>query len=477
MANPVSKGIGTGAAQVYDYSRIDNAMNNAFQMISNKQERADKAKADKEAAKKKAEAKLRGEWKFDTTLIRDADIDVVTEMVNGGFNELNDHWEDIINGDPEWTNKFNSMSTNIKNYIANSKKSKEQKDMLLKEWGDGSLTGHSKDQINRFIETDTIPGYFISDMQKDGFYNRDQVVGNPFTKVDKVFLDNTDSLYETVDKTYKTAQGVFTSTKRKTWKDDSEAFPKFMTTVENTPELMNDIRILYGNPGEDVTEDQIRQFYNDYKESRINEWEKTAGGAAPEKEEKEKVDSFASRGLATPVPFKESKGSGLSISSLKGSDVPTLRFVRAASNVKGKIRPEQDVAIKPSSIWKDKNGVWRIKGIAYTSAFAEIGKKWEDLSQDLKDKYKSEKDYMAVSAKGDQIQEEIKPSTWAAIEARYGFTKDYAEKQINSLEGGQEETEDKTITRSDLTSQAKKSGYSEDEYRKLLEENGYTITK
>jgi hypothetical protein len=441
MANPVSKGIGTGAAQVYDYSRIDNAMNNAFQMISNKQERADKAKADKEAAKKKAEAKLKGEWKFDSSKVKDADKDVIIEMVNSGFNDLDGHWEDIMNGDPEWTNKFNSLSMGIKNYISSSADTKVFEDNFLKDINkpDSGYSDAKKEELMNGIAS---PGNFMSKYNETGLINRDQVIGNTFTKVDKVFLDNTDSLYETVDKTYKNAQGGFSSTKSKTWKDDSEAFPKFMTTIENTPELMNDIRIQYGNPGEDVTEDQVRQFYNDYKTSRINEWKQTDVGADPEKEEKEKVDSFASRGLATPVPFKESKGSGLSISSLKGSDVPTLRFIRAASNVKGKIRPEQDVAIKPSSIWKDKNGVWRIKGIAYTSSFDEIGKKWEKLSQDDKDKYESKDAYMTLFAKGDQVQEEIKPSTWAAIEARYGFTKDYAEKQINSLEGGQKEKTD-----------------------------------
>ena len=38
MANPKSAGIGTGAAQVYDYTRIDNAMRDAMDVVNRKKE-------------------------------------------------------------------------------------------------------------------------------------------------------------------------------------------------------------------------------------------------------------------------------------------------------------------------------------------------------------------------------------------------------------------------------------------------------
>ena len=412
MANPVSKGIGTGAAQLYDYSRIDNAMNNAFKSMAAKDAAAEAKKEAKEAAKKKAEAKLRGDLKFDTSKIKDPDKPVVTEMVKTAFSELDGHWEDIANGDPEWTNKYVELTSGIKNYISNSANEKVNEDNLFKTMNAGTDTGYSEDAKNKLIEAMATPGFFAGQFNDSGLSRRDQVIGNPFTKVDAVFEKGSDVLYKDMDDSYLNAHGGTTNVKRREWLPDDEAFPKFMNGVMNTPELVNDIRIQYGNPGEDVTEDQVRNFYNDYKSARQKEWKKTH---ITKGKVEEPPSKYAKGGITDPAYFKEDKGEGFKISPIKRTQLKTIDITLPRT----KDLPERVVSMRPSSVWKDNKGQWFIRGVT-TQSIIDLEKKFGALTEEEREGLSFD-DWKETQAKGQFVNEPISSNILASLKTTYGL--------------------------------------------------------
>lgn len=462
MANPVSKGIGTGAAQVYDYSRIDNAMNNAFRSMAAKDAAAEAKKEAKEEAKKKAEAKLRGDLKFDTSKIKDPDKPVVTEMVKTAFSEMDGHWEDIANGDPEWTNKYIELTSGIKNYISNSANEKINEDNLFKTMNAGTNTGYSEDAKNKLIEAMATPGFFAGQFNDSGLLRRDQVIGNPFTKVDASFEKGSDVLYKEIDYSVPNAQGGLTTVKRKEWLPDDEAFPKFMNGVVNTPELVNDIRIQYGNPGEDVTEDQVRNFYNDYKSTRQKEWEKTrrTKGTAEDGGVGGRLPS-----VSEPVYFKESKGEGFKIAPTKGTQLNQISFTIPRT----KDQPERITSMRPSSIWKDNNGQWFVRGVS-SASITDLRNKFGGLTEEEREGLSFD-DWKETQAKGQFVNEPITSNVLASLKSTYGLGDlDEILEDIKPESKIQE-----SISNDEAKKQAKASGYKVAEYIELLKNKGIKI--
>ncbi len=470
MANPVSKGIGTGAAQVYDYSRIDNAMNNAFRSMAAKDAAAEAKKEAKEAAKRKAEAKLRGDLKFDTSKIKDVDKDVVKNMVQTAFSEMDGHWEDINNGDPEWTNNYIELTSGIKNYISSSANEKVKEDNLFKTMNAGSDTGYSEDAKNKLIEAMATPGFFAGQFNDSGLSRRDQVIGNPYTKVDAAFEKGSDVLYKDKDYSVPNAQGGQTTVEGKEWLPDDEAFPKFMSNVMSTPELVNDVRIQYGNPGEDVTEDQVRDFYNDYKSTRQKEWEKTR---ITKDTAEEPTSKYKKGGITDPAYFKESKGEGFKISPTTGTQLKPIDIILART----KDLPERIAIMRPSAIWKDfKNGQWYIRGVS-SASIADLEKKFGGMTKEEREGLSFD-DWKETQAKGQFVNEPITSNVLASLKTTYGLGDlDEILEEINPESKSNDEArkQAKSISNDEARKQAKESGYDLDEYIELLKGKGFKI--
>ena len=68
------------------------------------------------------------------------------------------------------------------------------------------------------------PGVTINSYNETGAGRRDQIIGNIFNKADESFLESGDELYNTIDKTYESPDGMTSSRKEKVWKDDSEGY-------------------------------------------------------------------------------------------------------------------------------------------------------------------------------------------------------------------------------------------------------------
>ena len=403
MANPKSKGITTGAAQVYDYSRIDGAMNNAMKAVGRQKAADDANKAKKAAADKKALEDLRGAYgDYDTSKIRQPDKDVLINSINEGYKQLDGHWEDIVNGDPYWTNIYKNQVMQQKKFIGDSA---DQKANASKRYAQAiePESGYSKDRIDEMERLAKEPGVTINSYNETGAGRRDQIIGNIFNKADESFLESGDELYNTIDKTYESPDGVRSSRKEKVWKDDSEAMPKFKTAVSGNPELMTDMSIKYGDLPLD---EQYNKFYNDYKTSRINEWKKTQFKATPTPKPVVGHGGVSLSGSA----FTADKGEGFVIANPKKSLQPISFTVP-----KRKGKPETVVNLTPESFWKNKKGKWMVRGNVLRGS-------WNELTPKEQEKYDSEEDFLATSAKGDVINEPVNNNMAAKIQAQYGIS-------------------------------------------------------
>jgi hypothetical protein len=302
MAKPVSKGIGTGAAQVYDYSRIDNAMNQAFNRINLRTQREEATKAARQQKRDDAIRSLRGEFgKFDSSKVKEVDKEVIREMVKSGYDQLQGHFEDIHNGDPEWTSKYMDIIGGIKDYISNSADTKTWEENRQKEMEKG---GYSESKFEELADNRNTPGRFINDQMKDGVHKRDQIIGDLWTKIDAASEENV--MYNMNKSDTTLADGTRVVKDSKVWKDDSEAFPTFLANVKSSHQLMNDINIMYSHLPED---ERYRKAFDDYKVARKNEiFSDTYEEASEDKEGKTQFSWWNSK-TWLPGAFEE-KGLG-----------------------------------------------------------------------------------------------------------------------------------------------------------------------
>jgi len=407
MANPKSRGIGTGAAQVYDYSRIDRAAENAMRVVGAKQQQADLDK--KKAAEKKAKAlsELQGEYgDYDTSNIREADKQALIDSINEGRKILDGHWEDVVNGDPYWTNIYQNQVMRQKKFIGDSADAKKT---MTKYYGEAISpeSGYSPERIKAYEDLSSEVGVTVNQLKEQGLLRRDQIIGNIFNKADASFADKGDELYKTVDRSYVNPDGGMSSVQEKVWLEDSEAMPKFKAAVDGDPELLTDMSIKYGDL---PSEKQYENFYNDYKTSRINEWKKTDVRATP-----------------TPKPPAGSGGAGIigaDFTTNKGYDgfvidnpkklLQPISFTIA----KTKGRREQVLNMTPVEFYK-KGNQWRLRGNVVKDS-------WQDA--EVRDKYKTKEAFdkavasgEATSVKGDLKDVAVNPTIEAAVKAKYGI--------------------------------------------------------
>jgi hypothetical protein len=411
MANPSNKGIGTGAAQVYDYSRIDRAAENAMKVVGAKQA----AIKNDEAVKDKALRELQGDYgAYDTSNIREADKQPLIDSINEGRKLLNGHWADVVNGDPYWTSVYQNQVMQHKKAIGDSATMKTgMAAHYIKANESGS--GYSPERIKRYDELALTPGVTVNQLKAEGLWGRDQVIGNMLVKADKAFVDKGNELYKKEDVSNTYADESSYSREEKKWLDDDEALPKFRKAIEGDAELMQDMNIKYSGLPMD---EQVENFYNDYKASRINEWKKTDTRAAPPEEPEEEPESGGVSGGVRGAPFKTSKGHGFTLAPNKGQSLIPLNFSVAQT----KSRPETIISVRPSEIWKDNNGVWRVRGQFTAPTWQELSpserEEWEKLSDTEK---KAENDYYTWATKNTVVEKVITTVVAADMKAKYGI--------------------------------------------------------
>lgn len=414
MANPKSSGIGTGAAQVYDYSRIDRAMENAFNVVNRKKEKAQDRQDKLDDEKRKAIAQMQGEFgEYDTIKMKRADVQPLIEMIAESNKELDGNWDKVYNGDPYYSNLYKQQTMLHKKFIGDSMDAKTKFQDLIKMAGEPD-SGYSEDRYNQLLEVSTQPGTTWDTAVNEGITSRDQIIGNIFEKVDGAFLDADTALYDEVQKKYTAPDGSSSYRKEKKWLPDNEAKVKFSKTVQASPELMTDMNIKYGDLPE---EEKLDAFYNDYKESRIDEKSVTDYSAA--QIDDSDSGSGNSAGISS-TPFNEKGVEGFTIANPKKALVPITVTIPRTKN-----KPERTIKIMPDAFVKVKNG-WGIRGLTVTKA-------WSELTEGQKSKYKSESDYYETSS-GDLINIPATSNVKAKVRDQYGIGTDW-DAHLNTIKG------------------------------------------
>jgi hypothetical protein len=279
MANPGSKGVGSGTAVIDDYSRLNQVTDNIFANLREDQKANKKQKALDDAKKEKALGELRGDFgEFDTSKMRESDKETAVKMNEDGYKAFEGNWDKVLNGDPYWSNLYREHMNKQKIFISNSVESKtEMKELYsaLNEPGSGYTTEKRKAMEDYMLAT----GSTMKDMKDKGLYAQDQVVGDPLGRMDEAFVAAGNVLYEKKKGSYINKDKEQVSYDKKVWQPDSEALPIFKATVSANPRIMNDLEIKY--PGVEFDE-QVQRFYDEYKTSRETNFNNVSVGRAPE---------------------------------------------------------------------------------------------------------------------------------------------------------------------------------------------------
>lgn len=415
--NPTSKGIGTGSAQVFDYSRIDRAMANMFDTIG-KKDAAAALKADEQQAKEeKAIAELSGKLgDYDVNKLRTVDVDSAIKMTNDSLKKYNGHWKDILNGDPKWSNMYNEDIGNIKKFMAGSINSKEQFKKLY-ESADSIDSGFSDERKKAIKEYYLKPGATYEEAVELGLTSQDTIVGNPLSRIDDAFKESGDELYYFVNKAYTAADGSSSTRREKVWKEDSEAIPAFKSTIASSTRLMSDMNIKYPNMSFD---DQVKAFYDEYKSSRQLDTKESSYRAAQIKDN----SGSGGAGDISSTYFKVGDKEGFTIANPKKALTPITVTIKATKD-----KPERTVKVMPSEFVRTKNG-WGLRGTA-------ISKSWSELSPKEQSLYDSKEDYYET-ASGDLIDIPATENVRAKTKDQYGLPTNWDE-QLNKVKGNNSE--------------------------------------
>jgi len=442
MANPVSKGIGTGAAQVFDVSRMDRSMNKAFDTINAKKEAEEKARIAKKKLDDAGKGKLKGQFEdLDYSNVMLGDQKVLASEVTEEMSRFDGHWGEILNGDPEWANKYRQSMAGLKAKINTSAISKPLADAQYDKMKEPD-SGYSPEAIKNYEKLKAQPGYNHDEMLQSGALNRDQIIGSIFENTDKAFLENTDSLYDYRDAGSTDGEGNYYKVDSKTWKSDEEAFPKFKETVEANPSLMQDMNIQYA---ELPLEDRMKALYDGYKESRRLDEKATIDNKAKKDEDGNGEFSFNNEtysvdvrkvgGIseAEKVKIREKMGKKPYAMSMDEWNKKAQALIAKASGVKG----GGDVL----TIAKKKGGgltPFKVGGTLYglENITREGGKIYVNYGA-VKTQVINGREEVVLT--GEPEKRELTPKLSSAISAAYGI------KDVNSfieknLGGGQTET-------------------------------------
>jgi len=288
-SNPVSKGIGSGAAQVFDVSRMDRSMNKAFDTINAKKEAEEKARIAKKKLDDAGKGKLKGQFEdLDYSNVMLGDQKILANEVTEEMSRFDGHWGEILNGDPEWANKYRQSMAGLKAKINTSAISKPLADAQYQKMKEPD-SGYSLEAIKNYEKLKAQPGYNHDEMLQSGALNRDQIIGSIFKNVDES-LDSLDVFYDKKDSAGRNADKSSWDVVSKKWKSDEEALPIFRNNVMAKPSLIQDMNIQYGHLKDNTkTEEEnndvmMKAFYEEYKNGRQEEEKATNYTKAPEED-------------------------------------------------------------------------------------------------------------------------------------------------------------------------------------------------
>lgn len=367
MANPSNRGIGTGSAQIFDTSRIDDAMNRLAGIKANKDAMYAEGQEKARQQKDKAIAELQGQFAdYDTNKLLLADVPEFQLKVQNINNKYDGKWGDILKGDPQLANQYRADLDEVKRFIARSVDAKPKAQQHLKEITGNPL--YSENYKKSYIERATAPGYNFDEDLRNGLLSRDTVRPDYINNLGSLFQGKGSELYDEKDISTVGKDGRMYAEKSKVWKSDDEAFPKFKTTVGSDIEAMTDINLKYSNLPQ---EERMKAAYDDYKQSTEIAKKEITFKAAPEDKDGEGKDPYAGISVA-PYEFKGEKG--FNLGGAKGLQPTNFSYQEGDK--------ENVVFGTPSEVYKGKDGEYRVRIVSKKETFGLDGKSsWIDTGE------------------------------------------------------------------------------------------------
>ena len=195
MANPSNRGIGTGTAQIFDTSNVDNAINRLADIKFRKDAMYGEGQAKQQAKEEAAIAELRGEFKdYDTTKLRLPDVPVFQEKKNNILKKYDGQWGKILNGDPQLANEYRRDMDDIKRLIAKSVDTKVKAQKHMDEIKGNPL--YSEDYVRNYEQKYTQPEYVYDEDLRAGNLSRDQIRPDFMNNLSGLFVDEGQELYD-----------------------------------------------------------------------------------------------------------------------------------------------------------------------------------------------------------------------------------------------------------------------------------------
>lgn len=370
----IKTGIGVGSAQIFDTSRVDRAMYNAFDVMNRKKALSDKEKKQQEEAEKIAINEIEGKYdKFDPKTVRSRDVPVIMNAMGELNKRYSGNWQKVLQGDPEWANNYAKDIASINNLIGVSSEAKPLQKKYMDEINANPLI--SEEKKKEALESLTGVGLDINDWVNQGWTVRDEERPDFYNNINSLFVGDDDVLY---DKIQTGTSGDYGGTKKdiKKWKDDSEAFPIFKNAVEGDAEMLTDINVKYSNLS--TPEEKIQAAYEDYKQTTLDEWDKSVRTSKRPPKDTGAGDKTEDFSLTT---FSSSAGEGIGISKPGNKRMqPFSATVWRKEDGKEKKTPTQ---IDPTSIEYDKKtGAFYMNGFSVKTVYNKDTEEQEVIKED-----------------------------------------------------------------------------------------------
>jgi hypothetical protein len=271
MSNERNTGLGTGSAQVFDYSGINRAIAKNFDIV-----RARKAAEEEEAKKKKtatekAMDKIRGKVdSIDVSKVRREEREYIRNLKTELDKKYSGQYEKIVNQDPKITNEFRDDLAKIENAIFYSIDAKEKETEILRTVNNNELISPERKQ--EIFEKVHTPGWNPSDPEVPTYFIRTEV-RDGFDKNLKDLMPNMDAFYKKeVDISHTNADGSYSKTTKKEWLDSDEAFEVFKDVVTADPEMLLDISLVFGGEGK-TADEQFKEAYDRFEKlNKVEEY-------------------------------------------------------------------------------------------------------------------------------------------------------------------------------------------------------------
>ena len=283
MSIPVSSGIGTGAAQVYDFGLTNRALDKAVdyslqesQYQKQLKQRQAEIEADKEAKKKLSVSKYQQELAYDPTKINLADRDLYKRETEALLQKYSGRWEDVTNGGEAYM-EFAKDLNKLKVGFANSM---DTRVALAEKFADveKNPSAYDSDQIIELQKIAETEG-FVWDSQAEQMFA-------PKPEIGDLAGDLSETLKQIWYKPefYNETDGSVSSATGDIFKSDEDSFNEFKKQLKALPKEQTRIRRFYNTPvGEDITEEQLKEMH-DLSKARLPQFRKVIN-KTKEKEE------------------------------------------------------------------------------------------------------------------------------------------------------------------------------------------------